>query len=451
MPAPSFSSPRPPFDAIVIGAGAAGLAAVSILLKAGQRVGLIEARDRIGGRIHTWRGLGTPPVDLGPEFVHGVHPAIWSLIHTARTRPKPISDQHWVARRGIVRCKDFWGALEKITGNIQANQPDRSFRSFLRQSSSNPSLNLARALAAAYVDGFHAAPLDRMSLHALHRSDQAAEKTKGERQFRFAAGYDTVLRPFDRWLRHPGLSVHLQTTVRRIEWNERGVSISADSAMGHYPLRLRAKGALITLPLGVLQLQPPHEGAVEFKPAIASKLRAARALGMGAVLKVNLCFGERFWKRVPPFRRLRPPGNFGFLHVPGPRPMTWWEGVGESGVLVGWMGAAIAKTLADHSCGAVHDFALQRLAALFSIPQSRLSDRLISAHFHDWNADPFCRGSYSYIPVGQIAAPRILAQPEGRTLVFAGEATVSDGHHGTVHGALASGYRAAQELLERFG
>ena len=81
--------------------------------------------------------------------------------------------------------------------------------------------------------------------------------------------------------------------------------------------------------------------------------------------------------------------------------------------------------------------------------QSDLKKLVVAAHTHDWQADPFSCGAYSYAVAGGAEAPRDLAAPIADTLFFAGEATDFTGHHGTVHGALASGVRAAQEVLKR--
>jgi monoamine oxidase len=76
-----------------------------------------------------------------------------------------------------------------------------------------------------------------------------------------------------------------------------------------------------------------------------------------------------------------------------------------------------------------------------------LDDQLRAAFVADWQSDPFSIGAYSYIPVGAITAPMVLAEPVSDTLFFAGEATDTEGNNGTMHGAIASGFRAADDLL----
>jgi monoamine oxidase len=72
---------------------------------------------------------------------------------------------------------------------------------------------------------------------------------------------------------------------------------------------------------------------------------------------------------------------------------------------------------------------------------------VLAAHFHDWHADPFFRGAYSYVPAGKLAARKTLAETVADTLYFAGEATDLEGHSATVHGAIATGIRAARHVI----
>jgi monoamine oxidase len=91
---------------------------------------------------------------------------------------------------------------------------------------------------------------------------------------------------------------------------------------------------------------------------------------------------------------------------------------------------------------------VQSLARIMKIAEPELRRHLTASFVHDWQADPFSRGAYSYAAVGGMGAAAKLAQPVAGTLFFAGEATNSDGYNGTVHGAIATGLRAAKELLQ---
>ena len=116
-------------------------------------------------------------------------------------------------------------------------------------------------------------------------------------------------------------------------------------------------------------------------------------------------------------------------------------------IITGWAPFRCAERLSGKDRSFVIDHALQTLSGLLHTDSTQLAQWLEAAYFHDWQNDPFSRGAYSYGPVGADEAQRALASPLHNTLFFAGEATDTTGHNGTVHGAIASGVRAAREVL----
>src|SRR5207253_3521378 len=113
-------------------------------------------------------------------------------------------------------------------------------------------------------------------------------------------------------------------------------------------------------------------------------------------------------------------------------------------LLIAWSAGPSGTALADLSDEEILERGLRTVQTVFKI---RSVPRLQSWHLHNWQRDPLAGGAYSYVAVGGVGSQRALAQPVAGTLFFAGEATVSNGHHATVHGALASGERAAREVL----
>jgi len=126
---------------------------------------------------------------------------------------------------------------------------------------------------------------------------------------------------------------------------------------------------------------------------------------------------------------------------------TWWTSLPvRSPVLVGYVGAVPAEQLLAEDPPSRLERSLVALSEVLAVPRRELEEQLDASASHDWHADPFARGAYSYISVGGNSAPRALARPVDGTLFFAGEAT--DGAQiGTVAGALSSGRRAAREIL----
>ena len=183
------------------------------------------------------------------------------------------------------------------------------------------------------------------------------------------------------------------------------------------------------------------EGVLRFRPALPEKRRAAAALPMGAVVKVLLRF------RRPPWRE---DGAWpAFLHVPGaPVPIFWTLAPLRAPILVGWAGGPDAARLAGEPD--VLRAAARAVATGLGRPAGQVEDALDAASVVDWSRDPWARGGYAVFPAGSAGAAASLALPVERTLFFAGEATAG-GLAGTVEGALASGERAAREVLDALG
>jgi len=241
------------------------------------------------------------------------------------------------------------------------------------------------------------------------------------------------------------VQIRLKTPVSQIEWNRSGVTCSSGKKTFH------AKKIIVTLPLGLLQLPPDSPGAIHFIPDIPRKRIAANRLGSGPVVKALFKFREPFWENPSIARALHLKEglkNAVFLHAPDLPFPTWWTALPlRLSMLTAWAGGPKARALAGLPRAMLIDTALDSLSKLLHQSRPRLLSLLERSHVYDWLSDPFSRGAYSYITVGSKAARSILAKPIDRTLFFAGEATDTSGQASTVAGALASGQRAAQEVL----
>jgi monoamine oxidase len=196
----------------------------------------------------------------------------------------------------------------------------------------------------------------------------------------------------------------------------------------------------VTLPLGVLQA-----GDVRFVPALDAKRGALGALAMGSVVKIVLAFRERFWSTLA--RSGETLDDMSFLFAGDDRFPTWWAHVPERDkLLVAWAAGPRASRLDGTDGATLAGQAIESLARHLGLERADVQRRLDSSHAHDWSADPYSRGAYSSVLVGGAGAPGELGQPLAGTLFFAGEATDVGGHNGTVHGAIASGRRAAREI-----
>lgn len=415
------------YDILVLGAGIAGLAAARTLAEAGQRVLLLEARDRVGGRILTAHVLGlTLPVELGAEFVHGRPPELLALIREAGLT--------LIERKGDFLCYEN-GSLDgcgleesfHILDELP-EEPDQTFDEFLA-GKQRPERIASRV--RAYVEGFNAADASIIGTAALRKQQIAEEEMESDRLFRLVEGYDRLVHyVLERFLAAGG-TLELQTMVTRVDWTSGKVSITTND-----PARstIHAKQAVIALPLGVLQ-----SGAITISPDASFAAQLQKPV-MGSATRITMVFRERFWESSTP--------GLSFVLALEEMPPTWWTNYPDSSpVLTGWIGgprshsAPSGKSLEQH--------AIQTLGKIFH--REDLAALLMGSYMHDWQTDPFSQGAYSYIPKNGLNAVEALATPVKNTLFFAGEHTDTTGHWGTVHAALGSGLRAARQIIEKSG
>jgi len=443
-------------DVLILGAGAAGLAAARDLSHAGLRVTVIEARPRVGGRILTLHDPRSPvPLELGAEFIHGASADTLPLAQAAGLAVIELPDTHELASAGRFKpMGDFWELVDRMNHDLARRLASRG-----RDFPVSAYLDSARVPAARrgllrdFVQGFYAAHPDRLSAKSLAAETEGggdeADEVAGK-QFRIANGGDALM----KWLRD-GLDperteVRLSTVAVSVQWKRGAVSVLCRGSSDRVLLpALSAHTALITLPLAVLKA-----GDLRFDPAVPAKQRALAGIETGQVFKIVLRFREAFWERAEFLKERREQAGGGsngrgvnFLHAHGAEVPTWWTTLPvRSPVLTGYVGGVAAEQLLAEDPPSRLERSLVALSDVLAVPRRELEELLDASASHDWRADPFARGAYSYIGVGGTGAPRALGRPVDGTLFFAGEAT--DGAQiGTVSGALASGRRAAREVL----
>jgi len=442
-------------DVIVVGAGAAGLAAAADLGRAGLSVTILEARDRIGGRMFTQRDpVCQAPIELGAEFIHGLTPEIWEPLQARNVRVTEVTGEPWCFRQGRLSTCDFFSQVEDILEQMDGNSPDESFLSFLNRccdAKNDPKKREARERALAYVTGFNAADPDRVGVHWLVEGMRAEEQIEGDRAFRSINGYKDLLDIFCEELAQAGVLTQTETVVDTVQWTQGRAQVAARRASES--CKFETARVLITIPLGVLQVASKDNGAVQFTPELPrTKLEALKKLEMGKVIRVTLRFRNRFWDSISaPGSERKTLSGMSFLFSEDDWFPTWWTTMpAKLPIITGWAPFRCAERLSGKSHSFVVDRCLQTLSSLLEIGLDEITQLLEATYFHDWQSDPFSRGAYSYGTVGADGAQKALANPVENTLFFAGEATDTTGHNGTVHGAIASGHRAAKEILHGF-
>ena len=398
---------------IVIGAGAAGLAAADTLARAGRSVLVLEARERIGGRCWTRRMPGLAvPVELGAEFIHGEAESTLALL--ARAGVPGVDStrtQRFVRGRRLVEGNAFIEAQKAVEHAAILRKEDLSFEEFLKRRRSLPATT--RTLATMMVQGFDAADPARVSAREI--AQEWGSGALGSSQMRPQGGYLPLLET----LLTGKFEVRLAKAVREIRWQRGQVEVDG----------IRARRAIVTLPLGVLQAR-----SVKFAPQLSMKQAALSRLASGPVIRVAMRFKQPFWQeRVP---------GVAFFHSPrAPIPTFWTPLPMHAPLLTAWAGGPKAAALSGSSRKQLVEQALASVgSALGRVPAVQ------QVLVQDWQADPYSRGGYSYVMVGGQGAREQLRKPLEETLFFAGEATDTE-EAGTVAGALRSGVRAAREVL----
>lgn len=428
------------FDTIVVGAGVAGLTAARLLTQDGRRVVVLEARDRVGGRVWTDRNGGFA-TDLGASWIHGI------------------------ARSPVAAAADAFG-MRAIEFTVGGYQPDGRPISYFGPDGDRLSDAAARSFAddvhavyailvdvvadsgagASYRDvteialgrcGWGDDRTQRVREYLQHRSEEqygawiddlAAhglddDSIEGE-EVVFPDGYDELPTRLAE-----GLELRLEHVVSRVDWSSEGVTVTTDRGT------FTADTAVVTVPIGVLQSDD-----FRFEPSLPDPVASAlRRLRMNAFEKVFLEFPTAFWDDGVYAIRQQGPDS------------AWWHSWYDLTALHG------TPTLLTFAAGpaavGTRDWDEGRIVESILVQLRRLyGDRVeppTRVKVTRWQDDPFARGSYAYMTVGSTTADHdALATPIGEVLHIAGEATWTD-DPATVPAAMFSGHRAAQNILRR--
>ncbi|MDN3494773.1 NAD(P)/FAD-dependent oxidoreductase [Planococcus sp. APC 4015] len=427
-------------DTIVVGAGVAGLAAARLLAQAGRSVVVLEARDRVGGRVWTDRtdGLVT---DLGASWIHGIADSpVAAAADAFGMRPVEFTvggyqpDSRPIAYHGVDGERLTDAAAQAFVADIHA--VDAALTDVVARSEPQASYRDVTDAALAQ-QGWDAERTQRVREYLEHRSEEqygawiddlAAhglddDSIDGD-EVVFPDGYDILPRTLAE-----GLDVRLEHGVSRIAWSSGGVTVTTDRG------EFSADDAVVTLPVGVLK-----SGDVAIDPPLPGPVAGALGrLEMNAFEKVFLRFPAKFWDDgVYAIRQQGPEGR-------------WWHSWydltalhGEPTLLTFAAGPAAVET---------RDWSSEQIVASVLAQLQRLYGGAVETpthvHITGWQDDPFARGSYAYMTVGSTTADHDdLATPIGGVLHLAGEATWTD-DPATVTAALCSGHRAAENVLGR--
>jgi monoamine oxidase len=404
-------------DVIVIGAGAAGLAAARRLATARLSVRVLEARNRLGGRAWTWRDAAGLPIELGCGWLHSADENEWCIVAATlgfaldRTRPAwrtqwnnvgfPPADQDDY-RDAAAR---FYDRLD-AAGEAEIDQPgDRFLEPGCRW---NALINAT----STYINGVE---LDQLSARDFWRYRDTGVNC------RVVEGYGTLIAATGA-----GLDVALDCPAQVIDHGGRLIRIETPRG------ELHARAVIVTVPTHVLA------GLPRFVPELPAKIAAAEALPLG--------LADKLYLRVDDAATF-PTDSHLYGAVDRVRTGSYYLRPLGRPLIEGYFGGALARDLEQEGEGAFARFAVDQLAALLG---GDIRKRLHPSAASAWARDPHARGSYSHARPGQADARQALAAPVDQRLFFAGEACSSE-DFSTAHGAYRSGVSAAEPVISPLG
>ena len=414
---------------LVVGAGAAGLMAARELARAGQRVSILEARERCGGRIYPLSAAAFGyPAEGGAEFIHGAAPVTRALMREAGLSLLPHAGSRWSTRTGALLPDDrsvphadrFYRALSEL-------QADLPIAEFLERHFADPRYDELRRSITRIVEGYDAADPRRISTFAVR--DEWLAREEGE-QGRIAEGHGALVDYLASECRRRGATLRLGAEVTAIE--ERHGRIAARCRDGGV---FEADAAILALPLPLL-------GEIALPPEAGGRAAAAAGIGFGNVVKILLRFRTKWWAD----HGGRDLAGLSFLFSDAAVPTWWTQHPAAFPVLTGWYAGPKADRVSALTEPQLVEMGLASLADIFKLPFDRLGEALVASRAINWGNDPFARGAYSYATPETRAAQAVLSRPEG-AIFFSGEALYAGPDMGTVEAALASGRAAAQAAL----
>ncbi len=419
---------------LVIGAGISGLAAAKNLSDQGYQVTVLEARDRIGGRVwtsHVWDDI---PVDLGASWIHG----------TSGNPLTDLADQVGAARSTTTNYNNsvVYDTAGELLGSNSSQEMNELFEQItaIVENDSEEDQTLADVIQASSLWQSLDSRQQQLVLHLINTTIEhefsGSYKELSAYNLDDAEGYSggDVIFPngygqLTDFLAS-GLDIRLNQIVQRISYSAQGVVVSSNQG------EFSADRVVITLPIGVLKA-----GQVIFEPELPQvKQQAISSMGSGLLNKLFLRFPYTFWEN-----------DKEIINWVSEEHGRWneWLNVAfyvDKSVLLGFNAADYARKTESWSDEEIVEDAMAVLRTIYGsdIPQPE------GWQLTRWSQDPYALGSYSFNGVfddvpASIESRRALAQSIDQRLFFAGEATSED-FPSTVHGAYQSGLLAAEEI-----
>jgi len=414
---------------IIIGSGASGLMSARMLAEKNHKVTVLEARDRIGGRIHKLNEKFSHPVEAGAEFIHGDQSLTLALLHEANGEAMKLKGNYYTLNKGELERGDFMDdQWDELTNALKTLSADTDMASFLDKHFKGDTYQDLRNRVQRFAEGFDTADIHRVSALALR---EEWSETDEDHQFHIRDGYSSLMQYLAEKVKSAGGTIMLSSPVHEIEWRKGHVKVTTDSGGS-----IEGDKVVVTVPLGVLQ-----RGKIRFMPDLPQHRSAFQAMGFGGVIKFLFEFNESFWEDHAS-RNLK---NLAFLFSDAEIPTWWTQLPDKTPLLTGWFGGPRTFN-AHHQTDELFAKAIASLHYIFKLSPAEIESRIRHWHIADWTQDPYTHGAYGYTTVETTNALALVTKPVQDTLYFAGEALYEGPSMGTVEAALISGKETAEKI-----
>jgi monoamine oxidase len=420
-------------DVIIVGAGASGIMAAKILSDVKMNVCVLEARDRIGGRIHTFHKPGfLKPVEAGAEYVHGKLPLTLNLLKEAEIKYYRTKGTLWQSKNNqLVKRDDFIEHADVLMEALKKLDEEMTVAQFLSDYFPGKEYEGMKVSLSQYIEGYDAGDINYFSALALKEEWE----NETEEQYRVEGGYGLLLDHLQKATIKNNVIYNFSTIVNQINWTADHVEVITSGNQ-----IFLAHKVLVTVPLPMLMGNADNT-TISFQPDLPEITNAAKSIGYGDVIKIVFEFTCSFWEPAEGGNAKNLLFIFSNQRVP-----TWWSQLPDKlPRLTGWLAGPNATKLADASEMDIIQLALESLSSIFNVEEETIRSYIKGTFIHNWITDPFCRGGYSFITTTTKAAQEILNTPVADTLFFAGEA-LGKSSNGTVEAAFESGKLAAEKI-----
>ncbi len=424
-------------DIIIVGAGLAGLYAASLLSEKQKKVVVIEARDRIGGRIHSIRRHEFPfHLETGAEFIHGAAPLTYKLLKKARLHADNAAGEMIRFQQGKFREDPLYQEnAEVISEALKQVQTEMPVTAFLDKYFAGPESNELRKSVFQYIEGYNAGQPERFSTLAF-KSEWLDED--GDKQFRVREGYSELANFLYSTCIENGCRFIFSSPVRMIHYKAGKVEIESEQNF------LSAPQAVVTIPLNLFA-DKAGTGRFSINPNQPRFAESVSKLGFGQVIKILLGFKTGFWndKNKGGGSSLLKKTAFIFSDQEIP---TWWtQFPDDKPILTGWLAGPKAATMSNFPDQQLLNLSLQSISKIFDQDLDEIRHQLLYHYIGNWQSETYSGAAYSYSTITRMEALEFINRGLDNSLYFAGEALCDDGEPGTVEAALIS----AEKLVSR--